>query len=128
MFVCFLNQQMSKMEVTSPYFSKYYMKILYWFDYPFCEWGDSCICWKSFSWCYLMVTLDTFKRHIYYLFSSSNILIWEELFFRACSLWGQHPVGALLFPLASCLFKELLTSIGCIVTFFLLQTSILPWA
>lgn len=38
------------------------------------------------------------KKLSYYLFSSSYILTWEELFFRDCSLWEQYPVGVLLFP------------------------------
>ena len=102
-------------------FSKYYMKVLYWFDYTFCESVDSCI-EKHFRWCHLMVTLDTFKNHSSIIclvpatswfgrnyFSEPVRFGWDSI------LWGDF-----CFLWTSCLFEELLTSVGCIVTFFFL--------
>lgn len=94
-------------------FSKYFIiyEALYWFDYTLCKWIDSCICWNTFSWCCLMVTLDTLKK------TSSTICLlpvtsWlgrnyfsEPVPFGDSILWEYFR-----FLLISCVFQELNTN------------------
>lgn len=114
-------------------FSKYYMKVLYWFDYTFCESVDSCI-EKHFRWCHLMVTLDTFKNH-----SSIICLVPATSWFGrnyfsepARFGWGQHPVGGLLFPLDFLFIWRTLNKCRVYCDFFFplarKDGNIFPWA